>query len=196
MISGNRAVIKVKFDIAATLSVLALILGGLASTRAEGPDSALQAKVDAFVQTAQSWATNAVIVRAVTAHNTSPPAEYAAMTQEKWKALSVLDPFVRSFTRNEAAEYLKAQRTPVVTEAFLSGADGRKVAFLTKPTNWSHLGKAKHEAPMTGKCWQGVLEVDESNGQRQLQIAVPVIEDGKPIGSLVIGLSPSRMAKQ
>jgi hypothetical protein len=47
---------------------------------------------------------------------------------------------------------------------------------------------------MQGKPWQGPVEVDESSGQQQLQIAVPVLDGGKPIGSLVVGLSLSKLA--
>jgi len=46
------------------------------------------------------------------------------MTQDKWKALSVLDPFVRAFAKNEAGEFLKTNKSEIVTEAFVSGADG------------------------------------------------------------------------
>jgi hypothetical protein len=118
------------------------------------------------------------------------------MTQDKWKGLSVLDPLVRGFAKNDAAVLLKSKQGSVVTESFLSGSDGTKVAFLSKPTNWSHKGKDKHESPMSGKTWQGPVETDESTGQRQLQVAVPVLDGGKPIGSLVVGLGVSKLEKE
>ena len=49
--------------------------------------------------------------------------------------------------------------------------------------------------PMSGKTWQGEVEVDESSGLQQLQVAVPVLDSGKPIGSLVVGLSIGKLAK-
>jgi hypothetical protein len=82
-----------------------------------------------------------------------------------------------------------------VSEAFVSGADGGKVAFLGKTSNWSHKGKPKHDQPMSGKTWQGQVEVDESSGLQQVQVAVPVLDGGKPIGSLVVGLSVGKLAK-
>jgi hypothetical protein len=109
--------------------------------------------------------------------------------------LSVIDPFVRSLTKNPAAEVLKAKKGEVVSEAFVSGADGGKVAFLGKPTNWSHKGKPKHEQPLSGKTWQGPVEIDESSGLQQVQVAVPVVDSGKPIGSLVVGLSIGKLGK-
>jgi hypothetical protein len=163
---------------------------------AEDLDPALQPKLDAHIKIVQTWAADAVILNAVKDHNTNPLAEAAAMTQDKWKAASVMDPFVRSFTRNSAAEFLKRQRTKSISEAFISGADGTKVAFIAKTTNWSHKGKAKHDVPMSGKTWQGPVEMDESTGLKQIQISVPVLDGDKPVGSLVVGFSISKLEKE
>ncbi len=176
------------------LSLLAAMFAGLTITvHGAGIDPALQAKINARVQAIKTWAADPAVVRAVRELNATTPPEHAAMTQDKWAALSVLDPFVRAFTRNEAATMLKSKRTDEVAEAFVSSARGSKVAFLSKPTNWSHKGKPKHEVPMTGKTWQGDVEVDESTGMQQIQVAVPVMDGGKPIGSLVVGLALSKL---
>jgi len=164
-------------------------------SRAEAlDDAAAQAKVDAKIAEIQHWVADPAIVNAVKAHNAAPlPPEQAALTQDKWKALSVLDPVVRSFSKNEAAAFLKTKKSEWLSEAFLSDAKGFKVAFLSKTSNWSHAGKPKHEVPMTGKTWQGKIEIDESTGSQQLQVAVPVLDGGQPIGSLVVGLSLSKL---
>jgi hypothetical protein len=156
---------------------------------------AVQARIDVQLKEIVAWAAEPAIVAAVRAHNTQLPADQAALNQDKWRALTVLDPTVRAFTKNPAALLLKAKKTDVVSEAFLSNAGGVKVAFLAKTSNWSHQGKDKHEVPMQGKPWQGPIEVDESSGQQQLQIAVPVLDGAKPIGSLVVGLSLSKLAQ-
>lgn len=152
-------------------------------------DSAAQAKVDAKMKEVQSWAADHAVVEAVKAYNGAKAAEAVAMDQSKWSAATVLDPFVRSLTKNTAAEFLKAHKGEVVSEAFVSGADGGKVAFLAKPTSWNHQGKPKHDAPMSGKTWRGEVEVDQSSGLQQIQVAVPVLDGTRPIGSLVVGLS-------
>lgn len=72
------------------------------------------------------------------------------------------------------------------------GRDGNDY-FLSKPSNWSHQGKPKHDEPMVGKTWQGGIELDESTGLQQIQIGVPVLEEDKPIGSLVLGFSISKL---
>jgi len=132
-------------------------------------------------------------VAAVKAHNAGPSAEVKAMNNDKWKTLSLLDPFVRSFSRNPLGEHLKTKKDAIITEAFVSGADGCKVAFLAKTTSWSHKGKDKHEVPMTGRMWYGPVEVDESTGQQQVQVGLPVLDGGKPIGSIVAGLSMAKL---
>lgn len=173
---------------------LALILCvGLGAAGPAGLDPALQAKVDAHVKTIQAWASDPTVVAAVKSQNTAPPEDLAAMTEEKWATLSVLDPFVRGFSKNPVATLLKSRKTDVVSEVFVSAADGRKVAFLAKTTSWSHKGKPKHDLPMTGKVWQGEVEVDGSTGVQSVQVAVPVMDRGRPIGSLVVGLAVTKL---
>lgn len=152
-----------------------------------------QAKVDAKLATVIAWAADPAIVEAVAASNAQLPAEHAAMTQEKWKSLSVLDPFVRSFSKNPAGEFLKSKKAEWTAEAFVCNAKGLKVAFLSKPSGWSHGGKPKHDVPMSGKTWQGDIEKDESTGMHQVQVGVPVLKDGRPIGSLIVGLSLGKL---
>lgn len=158
-------------------------------------DPLLQAKVNAKIKEIRQWAADEAIVSEVRQYNSAKSPQAATMDQAKWANTSVIDPFVRSLTKTPAASVLKAKRGDLVGEAFLSGADGGKVAFLGKPSRWSHKGNPKHDLPMSGKTWQGDIEVDESSGLRQLQVAVPVLDDGKPIGSLVVGLGVLQLAK-
>jgi hypothetical protein len=132
------------------------------------------------------------VVAAVKEYNAKPPAEGKGMTQAKWKGLSVLGNEVKFFSRNALAEYLKTKRTDAVAECFVSIADGTKAAFFSKTTSWSHKGAAKHDVPMTNKTWTGESEMDESTGKVLVQVSFPVLDGGKPIGSLVIGLDLSK----
>jgi hypothetical protein len=141
----------------------------------------------------QAWGADPVIVNAVKAQNASLPPEYAAMTQDKWKELSKMDPFVRSLDKNATGEFLKGKKSDVVIRAFVSDAAGLKVGFTAKTLSWSHKGEPKHEQPMTGKTWQGAREQDKASGLEQVQVSVPVLDGDKPIGSLVVGLSISKM---
>ncbi len=180
-------------------SCFTFLLGALAlaalDASAQTITPAIQAKIDTKFQEITAWAADPIIVEAVRAHNTALPSDQVGLTQEKWTALTVLDPLVRSFSKNPAGVFLKAKKDDVVTLPFLSDAAGCKVAFTAKTTNWCHKGMPKHEVPMTGKTWQGPIEVNQATGLQQVQIAVPVLDAGKPIGSLVVGLSLSKLAQ-
>jgi hypothetical protein len=172
---------------------LTLTLVSQAAFAGEALEPEVQAKLDAQLGQLKQWGADPALVEAVRQHNSSLPADDAAMTQEKWKSLTVLDPFVRSFSKNAAGQYLKSKKTELVGEAFVSGSDGLKVGFLNKSTNWSHKGSAKHETAMKGGTWQGKPEIDESSGLVLVQVSVPVVDGGKPIGSLVVGLVVSKL---
>lgn len=178
----------------ASLSAVLFLLCAL-SGHAQSVPPAQQAKIDAQIKVIAGWAADPAVVDAVRAHNAPLPPELAGLNQEKWKALTVLDPIVRGFTKNATGQFLKSKKDDLVTEAFVSDAAGYKVAFLAKTSNWCHKGKEKHDVPMSGKTWQGAVEVDESSGQQQVQVAVPVLDGGKPIGSLVVGLSLTRLSQ-
>ena len=156
-------------------------------------DPALQAKVDEQVKYVQAWASDPAIVSAVKAINAGAPAANNAMTQDKWAALQPFDPFVLSFSGSPVGQFLKTKKNQVISEAFVSAADGTKVGFLQKSSSWTHKGKPKHDMPMTGKTWQGDVETDASTGLQQVQVAVPVMDGGKPIGSVVVGLQVARL---
>jgi hypothetical protein len=175
--------------------VAALCMGaGVSSVSAEGELTAeQQAKVTAKLKIVEGWGTDAAVVKAVVAYNTNPPAEAKAMTQEKWAALTVISPEVKALTKNELGVWLKAKKDESIAEAFISGADGNKVALTSKTSSWCHKGKPKHDVPMTGKSWQGKPEMDESTGLMTVQVAVPVLDGGKAVGSIVVGLTVSKL---
>lgn len=166
---------------------------GCSLAHAQSVDPALQARIDAKLPEIKQIAADPVIVKAVVAQNASLPAAYGEMTQDKWKALTLLDPFVRGFIRNEVGGALKARKAAWLAEAFVNDAKGLKVGFLAKTSGWSHGTSAKHTQPMAGQVWQGVVELDESSGLQQIQVAVPVLAEGKPVGSLVVGLAVSAL---
>jgi hypothetical protein len=178
-----------EYRIAAMLALGALAAGAWGQTLSPQ----IKASAEARAKQLQALSTDPTVVAAVKAYNASPSAEAKAMTNEKWKGLSILDPFVRSLSRNSLAAYLKTKKDDSMAECFVSGADGGKVAFLSKTSSWSHKGKDKHSVPMSGRIYYGPLEVDESSGAQVVQIGLPVLDGGKPIGSIVVGLVAARL---
>jgi hypothetical protein len=167
-------------------------LGGMGIVRADAPPE-LKTKVEEQTKKLSFLSTDTTVLEAVIAFNANPPAVAVDMTQEKWKDLTVLSPEVKTFTKNALATYLRGKKTDVISELFVSGANGGKVAFLAKTSNFSHKGKPKHDVPMKGKVWTGSVEVDESTGKQQIQIGLPVLEKGKAIGSIVVALDVTKL---
>jgi hypothetical protein len=175
--------------ILAAVALLSLAAGAFA----ESLSPERKSRLDARIKQLQSWSADPAIVAAVKAQNANPPADIKSMTNERWKQLTLLDPAVRSFSKNALGQFLRAKQTPDISECFVSAADGAKVAFLSKPSSWSHADKAKHRLPMAGKIWIGSPETDDSSGQLQVQVGLPVLDGAKPIGSIVLGLKLSAL---
>lgn len=178
---------KLFFNAILMISLLSLSVS--AEELSKEQNDALKLKIELV----KKWAEDATLVSSVKKVNAEGQADFKDMTQDKWKELPVLDPKVRSLTKNEAAEALKKLKDDSVSEAFLSAADGTKVAFLSKTSNWSHKGKGKHDDPMNNKSWIGKVETDESTGSLNIQVAVPVLDGGKPIGSLCVGFAVAKL---
>lgn len=164
-----------------------LIVGPLA---AEPLTDDQKSKVEAKLASLKSWGTQQELIDGI---RSAAPGWAAGMTQDKWAELSVLSPEVKELAKTPPAVWLRGARDPAVSEVFVSRADGTKVAYLAKPTNWSHKGKPKHEVPMTGKTWVGTVETDESTGLKQVQVSFPVLDKGAVIGSVVVGLQLSKL---
>lgn len=173
-------------------TVLAVMIAALC-VNAQDLTADQKAKVEAKLKLFSAWGTDAKVVEAVKAFNANPPAAAKEMTQDKWKTLTLISPEIKAFTKHELSVYLKTKKDESVSELFVSGANGNKIAFFAKTSNWCHLGKPKHDVPMTGKTWIGKVEVDESTGLQQVQISFPVLDGGKAIGSIVVGLSLSKL---
>lgn len=136
------------------------------------------------------WAAEPVIIKAVKAQNAKGP--IAGMDNAKWKAMPDDDSVVQSFQKSKAGVFLTRQlkaSNGVITEAFLSAAQGEEVAFVQKPTSYNHKGMPKFDVPMTGKVWEGKPELDASSHKSQIQIGIPVLSGSKPIGVLVVGIA-------
>jgi hypothetical protein len=150
----------------------------------------IKTKLDAKIKQLATLSTDPEIVNAVKAHNAAPAtAEAMTMTNEQWHSLSVLDPFVRATAKTPLSEYLKARKNAddTIAKIFVSGADG----FKTE--HWTHKGMPKHEVPMTGQIWIGSVKMDDSTGQQLIQVGLPVLDSGRSIGSIVVGLRVDKL---
>lgn len=147
-----------------------------------------QARVTARIAEAEAIAADPAIVAAVVAQNAGLTHDQSVMTQSLWSVINNRQSLVQSLMSCPAAHVLRTKTAGWANEAFLSDRRGLKVALLGKTTNWCHAGMPKHEIPMSGHTWQGPIAIDASTGTYELQVSAPVLKDGVPVGSLVVGL--------
>lgn len=154
----------------------------------------LQAKLTADIKHLQAIAADPQVISAVKSYDSTPPSPEAKnMTNDKWHALTLFDPFVRTIGKNSLSEFLKTKRDDVIAKIFVSGANGGKVGFDAKTEHWTHKGMPKHEIPMSGKTWIGTVKLDDSTGLQLIQVGLPVLDGGKPIGSILFGLRADKL---
>ena len=173
--------------------VVCLTAFQLAPCRGETLPPEKQKKVDEIVAQVQSWATDPLIVNAVKSQNAHLPEEIASITLEKWDSLTIMDPLVRGLLKNEVSVFLKSKMTEALTLALVNDASGHKVGFASKPKNWLHKGMPQHEDPMNGKIFQGPLTVHPATGMYQLLLGIPVVDAGKPIGVIIVGVKATAL---
>jgi len=176
-----------------SINHVAMVLIAATACLAQAP-AEMQAKLSAEIKQLEAFSTDPLVVSAVKSYNaTAPSAEAKGMTNEKWHSLTLFDPFVRAIGKSPLSEYLKTKRDDEIAKIFVSGADGGKVGFDAKTEHWTHKGMPKHEVPMGGKMWTGGVKLDDSTGLQMIQVGLPVLEGGKPIGSIVFGLRADKL---
>jgi hypothetical protein len=155
----------------------------------------IQERITWQVWNANGWAASPIVVEAVLAQNAKGP--IAGMDNAKWKTVPEGDAIVKGFMSSEAGKFLSAEMAKtegVCTGAFLNAAQGEKVAFTEKTGSYIHKGQPKFDVPFTtGKPWQGKPELDDSGKVYEIQISVPVLSEGKPIGALVVEINGSKL---
>lgn len=158
---------------------------------------AVQVELDKQKTVIAAWAADPVIAGAVKAQNATGPIQ--GMDNPKWKTVRRSDAAVKALQQSPAGQLLKSKveaASGAFNEAFLNASRGEKVAFVEKTTSYIHAGQAKFDVPFTtGKAWQGKLEFDESSQTHAVQISVPVVADGKPVGVLVVGVNLTHLEK-
>lgn len=155
----------------------------------------IQEKITQNIWLANGWAASPVLVEAVLAQNKKGP--IPGMDNAKWKTVPESDAIVQGFINNEAAKFFKeelAKTDGICTGAFLNAAQGEKVAFTDKTGSYIHKGSGKFDVPFnTGKAWQGPPGLDDSGKVYEVQIAVPVLSEGKAIGVLIVEINATKL---
>lgn len=163
------------------------------------PVSSLAEEVPAaihdLVPDLQGWGSNTVLVSAVKQRNAAGMSlEQIKGRDAEWMAYTGVSDFMKGLMNNPAAKELKSLEgsRPYFTELFLMDGLGANVAMTNKTSDYWQGDEAKFTESFKGGAGAvhiGKVKFDESAQAYLVQVSVPVMEGGKAIGALTVGIN-------
>jgi hypothetical protein len=155
-----------------THPLAAALIGTLFCVTVQAEDA--PASVKDLVPDLQAWGTDPVLVAAVKDRNgTAETLDEVKATDAEWIAYTGVSEFMHTLMNNAAAEELKKleKSKPYFTELFLMDHLGANVAMTNETSDY----------------WQ--VKFDESAQAYLVQVSVPVMDAGKAIGAITVGVN-------
>lgn len=156
-----------------------------------------QGALDRQKRVVAGWAGHPLLIDAVAQQNARGP--IAGMDDASWRALALDAEAVHALDITPASVWLTEKvkaNHGVLTDAVLYAAKGELVAFVDKPDAYDESGHARFDVAMQGKEWQGEPKPDPARDGREIEIATPVRDAGKPIGVLVVSVAVDRLVPE
>lgn len=155
----------------------------------------LQRLLRTKIETLIELAGNPAIVRAVREQNARPqsPARIRAIDEE-WTRTDELTPFKRAMQENEVGRYFQSLidfNDSIYNEAFLTDSNGANVAAYPVTSDYWQGDEEKWIAAYNdgqGAIFVSDVAFDESTRTPAIQISVPVMDEGRAIGVLIVGV--------
>ena len=179
----------------ACLMIILALLAPVAGAQQDISDSELQELLRVKIRTVQHMALNPLLIRAVRQQNASGLTPEDITRRDKaWSATKELTPFKLSLQTSAAGRFLRAQiqRSTSFNEAFLTDDQGANVAAYPATSDYWQGDEAKWSNSFNGgdgRIFVGALELDESTNTVAAQVSAPVLDRGKTIGVLVVGVT-------
>ena len=158
-------------------------------------DAELESALALKIRTVRHMALNPTLVRAVRRQNAEgiAPAEIATR-DERWKGTDELTQFKWTLQQTRAGRFLRdrVKGDPAYNEAFLTDNQGANVAAFPPTSDYFQGDEEKWSESFndgSGRVFIGPVELDESTGVRAVQISAPVLDKGRTIGVLVVGIT-------
>ncbi len=178
---------------------LVLLAGVWLASPAQGKLDAdeLEDLLQVKIRTVQHMALNPVAVRAVREQNASNLRMKEIQRRDtQWRESKELTALKIALQGNRAGRFLRetVQRLDSINEAFLTDAKGANVAVYPPTSDYWQGDEEKWAASFNngnGRVFIGPLELDESTQTYAVQISAPVIDRGRTIGVLVVGVTIS-----
>jgi len=179
----------------ACLMVVLAALVPYAGAQQDISESELEQLLRVKVRTVQHMALNPLLIRAVRQQNASGlTPEEVGRRDEAWRAAKELTPFKFSLQTSPAGHFLReqVQRSTSFNEAFLTDDQGANVAAFPATSDYWQGDDEKWSNSFNdgnGRVYIGALELDESTNTIAVQVSAPVLDRGKTIGVLVVGVT-------
>ncbi|MEZ5739156.1 MAG: PDC sensor domain-containing protein [Burkholderiaceae bacterium] len=173
------------------LAASLLVLAGLGTTHAADLSADLQQRIDALRET---WANSATLINAIKEQNArNIPLSDIQEIDRKWMATSGLAAFMMPVLDNPAvAELLRLEKaTGHVQESFVMDNQGALVAATNKTSDYWQGDEAKFTESFKngqGAVHVGKVDFDKSAQAYLVQVSIPVMDDGRAIGAITIGI--------
>lgn len=144
----------------------------------------VRAKVDLYKAKLSEWAHNPVLVAAVREANAR--GAMPGMTNAKWYNLAETDPMVVDYQNSPAGRLLHdLDDGKAISKLYLRDANGNLVAGSSKPILYNNVNRAPFFEAFKGAPFAAhEVKPDTSTQIKGVQLSVPVMDKGKPIGVL------------
>lgn len=148
-----------------------------------------------LIPTIKAWGTTPELVRAVKAQNAQGLSlDEIKRRDEEWRRNRHITPFMMRLMENEAARKLLdlEHSQPYFLEVFLMDNQGANVAMTIKTSDYWQGDEDKFIESFSngrGAVYIGQVGFDGSAHAFLVQVSVPVMEHGKAIGALTVGIN-------
>lgn len=149
----------------------------------------------------EEWGNNPMLVTAVKQQNDKGTSlETIKSTDKEWMAAIGVTPFMKAMMDNDTAGELKKLEStkPYFTEVFLMDNQGANLAMTNKTSDYWQGDEAKFTESFKGgqgAVHIGKVKFDKSSQAYLVQVSVPVMEGGKAIGAITIGVNLDELEK-
>lgn len=172
----------------ATVAAVLAVSGTMTALAAELPADVV-AKVEKAKKRLSEMAADPALVAAVREANGK---DAGGMNNGKWVDLPDSDPAVKAVLSTKASALIIKWESAdgTINKLMLRDQKGNIVAASTKPLLFNNVNRPQFANALKGQAWvAGEIKPDATTQVPSVQIGVPVLDGGKPIGVLHAGVT-------
>lgn len=167
------------------------------SASAAVDETAVKAKIDALLPELRKIAATEAVLSAVKAQNAKKLTQEAIKKiDDEWSKATGVTDLMKPYLENECATALKKIATPAMVEAFAMDNQGALVCSTSKTSDFWQGDEEKWQksfAEGKGAEFVDKPKFDESSQTYSIQVSLPVMDEGKAVGALTVGLGLDKL---